>query len=166
MPVTLILVRHAKSDWGTAVADRHRPLADRGIRQAPHTGRWIAEHVDGVDLAVVSVATRARATWEKLAEHLDPALRRTMSEKAYTFIGQDLADVVVDLPSAARTVILVGHNPALEELIEIATGTSVPMPTSAVAVLRLPSWRSVTDGTATVLAAGRPADDRWTVQGP
>ncbi|GAA4893571.1 histidine phosphatase family protein [Tessaracoccus lubricantis] len=164
--MTLILVRHAKSDWGTAVADRHRPLADRGIRQAPHTGRWVAEHVDGVDLAVVSVATRARATWELLAAHLDPAVRRTLSEKAYTFIGQDLADVVADLPGSARTVLLVGHNPALEELIEIATGRSVPMPTAAVAMLQLRSWRGVTDGNGTVLAAGRPADDQWTVQGP
>lgn len=163
MPVQLILVRHAKSDWGAGATDRERPLNDRGVRQAPATGEWAAGQFGEIDLAVVSVAERAQQTWRLVSQHLDPLPDVTDSEAAYTFDGEELADLVADLPDAASTVILVGHNPALEELIEMATGNFVPMPTSAVAVLRLNSWSGIGVGDGVVAAAGRPADDRWTV---
>ena len=161
--VRLILIRHAKSDWSVGAPDARRPLNARGRRQAPATGVWIGSRFDELDLAVVSVATRAQQTWELASAHLDPVPDVTNSEAAYTFDGDDLADVVAGLPESAATVVLVGHNPALEELIELATGTSVTMPTSAVAVLELDSWTAVAEGDGTVVAAGRPADDTWTV---
>lgn len=157
----LILIRHAKSDWSAGADDRHRPLNPRGTHQAPATGEWVAAQFDELDLAVVSVATRAQQTWELVAAHLDPLPEVIDSEEAYTFDGDDLADVVAALPSSVETVILVGHNPALEELIGLATRSSVPMPTSAVAVLELDGWETVADGTGTVVTAGRPADNRW-----
>ena len=61
-------------------------------------------------------------------------------------------------------MVLVGHNPAMEELIHLATGRFLPMPTSALAVLELDSWSQVAEGTAGVVAAGRPADDQWSVE--
>ena len=61
---TLILLRHAKSDWSGSVPDVDRPLARRGHRQAPQAGRWLADNIDSIDLAVVSPANRARRTWE------------------------------------------------------------------------------------------------------
>jgi phosphohistidine phosphatase SixA len=57
---TLILLRHAKSDWSVEKADIDRPLAKRGRRQAPEVGRWLAAHIDSISLAVVSPAARAR----------------------------------------------------------------------------------------------------------
>ena len=59
---TLILLRHAKSDWSGDEAGIARPLGKRGRRQAPAAGRWLAANVDRVDLAVVSPASRARGT--------------------------------------------------------------------------------------------------------
>ena len=67
---TLILLRHSKSDWSTNEADLDRPLAKRGRRQAPEAGRWLATHVDRIDLAVVSTARRARTTWDLVSAEL------------------------------------------------------------------------------------------------
>ncbi|MDO5676211.1 MAG: histidine phosphatase family protein [Propionibacteriaceae bacterium] len=158
---TLILIRHAKSDWSAGVSDLARPLNSRGRRQAPATGDWVAGEFDEISLAVVSIATRAQQTWELVSAHLDPMPDVINSEAAYTFDGDDLAEIVAGLPTSAETVILVGHNPALEELIRMATGRWAEMPTSAVAVLEIDAWTNITDGAATLLAAGRPADGRW-----
>src|SRR6476620_12682109 len=68
---TLILLRHAKSDWSGHEADIARPLAKRGRRQAPDAGRWLATNIDSIDLAVVSPASRARSTWDLVSVRLD-----------------------------------------------------------------------------------------------
>lgn len=159
----LILIRHAKSDWSAGAPDRLRPLSDRGRRQAPATGEWVAAQFDEVDLAVVSVAARAQQTWELVAAELDPLATVIDSEDAYTFDGADLADLVEAFPESAEAAILVGHNPALEELVQLATGRYAHLPTAAVAVLDLAGWAAVAGGTGAVLAAGRPADGRWDV---
>lgn len=161
MAVRLVVIRHAKSDWSTPTKDRHRPLAKRGRKQAPYTGRWIAKNVPPLDLAVVSVAARAHQTWKAVAKELDQVVTTKVVEETYTFEGRDLLDLVADLPSDARTVALVSHNPAIEELIETLTGEWVPMPTSAVAVVKLKDWPEAGLTRGRLLAAGRPADDRW-----
>ena len=127
MGVRLILIRHAKSDWNAGVSDRDRPLNGRGRSQAPETGEWLAGRFGDVDLAVVSVAARARETWELVSRHLSAA-EVCDAEDAYTFDGDDLADLVAGLPESASSVVLVGHNPAMEELIHLATGRFLPMP--------------------------------------
>ncbi len=133
---TLVLVRHAKSDWSGDHLDRDRPLAPRGRRQAPASGRWLAAHGPTLDLAVVSPATRARATWDLIAAELvDPPPIR-VEETAYTFGGEDLLDLVRGLDDLSA-VALVGHNPALEELLELLTGEVRRLPTSCLAVVDL-----------------------------
>lgn len=163
MAVTLVVIRHAKSDWSRPISDHDRPLASRGRKQAPKTGAWIATHVGTPDLAVVSTATRTRQTWEAVAGELDETPPTEFSETAYTFDGRQLRQLVADLPSSVQTAALVSHNPAVEELVETLTGEWVPMPTSAVAVIRLPDWASAGMETGRLVAAGRPADGRWYV---
>lgn len=164
MAVTLVVIRHAKSDWEVAAVDRERPLARRGQKQAPETGRWLAAHAPALDLAVVSAAARTRQTWALIAEELDDDVDVRDSEDAYTFDGGDLLDLVRQLPTSAGAVALVSHNPAVEELVEALCEEWVPMPTSALAVVELEDWGSAGDGTARLLAAGRPADDQWSVR--
>ncbi|NLJ52992.1 MAG: histidine phosphatase family protein [Intrasporangiaceae bacterium] len=161
MAVTLVVVRHAKSDWSTPITDRDRPLAKRGRKQAPSSGRWVAQNVGELDLAVVSVAARAQQTWERVSRELGYAVPTRVSEPAYTFDGRKLLAIVAELPSDATTVALVGHNPAVEELIEMLTGEWVPMPTSALAVVELADWAVAGAEKGRLVAAGRPADDRW-----
>lgn len=153
----LVLVRHAKSDWDVPVPDRERPLAGRGRRQAPAIGTWLQDNGIRPDVVLVSPAVRARATWDLVAAGLPAPPRVLVVDAAYTFDGDDLLDVLADAP-AADVLGLVGHNPALEELVEALTGRRVRLPTSAMAVLESADgqWRR---GSATLRWAGRPADD-------
>lgn len=149
---TLIVVRHAKSDWSTDLPDHERPLAPRGRRQAPLTGAWLAGHLPDIDLAVVSPATRAQQTWALVADclHSRPPVR--VSEELYSGTAWD---VVTGLDASLSTVALVGHNPDLEDLVSSLTGRRIALPTSALAVIDLPNgWAD--PGGAVLHAAGRP----------
>ena len=81
---TLVVLRHAKSDWSTGLDDRHRPLADRGRRQAPEAGRWLAEHGPAPDHVVVSPAVRARARGSWSPPSCPGRRRRTSSTRCTT----------------------------------------------------------------------------------
>jgi phosphohistidine phosphatase len=154
---TLVLLRHAKSDWSVARADIDRPLARRGLRQAPEAGRWLAANIDGISLAVVSPAARARSTWELVADELDAPPPTRTDDRLYAASSEDLLDVVHDLPADAETAILVGHNPGLEELVSLLTTSSAQMTTSALAVMTLPSsWPDAAPGSGVLTASGRP----------
>lgn len=151
MPV-LVLLRHAKSDWDVPVGDRERPLARRGRRQAPEAGRWLAGHGPPLDLALVSPARRARETWELAAAELPEPPPVRVEEAAYAFDGDDLLEVVRALADE-QGVVLVGHNPATEELLERLTGRGARMTTACLAVVELADWRS---DRGVLLAHGRP----------
>ncbi|XVX20879.1 SixA phosphatase family protein [Actinomycetota bacterium] len=158
---TLTLVRHAKSDWSTSAADHDRPLAARGRAQAPDTGTWLATELPPIDLAVVSTATRARQTWELVADELPSQVRAVTSEDLYTFDGEDVLEVVRGLPAPAQHVVVVGHNPAMEEAIRLLTGEGVRMRTSSLAAIELPDdWATAGDHPGRLLASGRPATDQ------
>ena len=153
---TLILLRHAKSDWAGQQADIDRPLAERGVRQAPRSGRWLFANIRRIDLAVVSPAERARATWELAADECDDAPPTTIDRRVYAASARQLLDVVHDLPDEAHTVVIVGHNPGMEQLASALTGRSVSMPTSAHAVIGWEgSWSTAGQAGATLLASGR-----------
>jgi phosphohistidine phosphatase len=154
---TLILLRHAKSDWSGNVDDLDRPLAKRGRRQAPDAGRWMADNVDSIDLAVVSTANRARSTWDLAAAELDARPRTRLDERVYAASDDQLLEVVRALADDVETVAMVGHNPGIEDLVSLLTGESVPMPTSALAVIELKgSWSSAGQSLAVLRASGRP----------
>ena len=153
---TLILLRHAKSDWSGGEPDADRPLAPRGIRQAPQAGAWLAGYVRRLDLAVVSPAVRARATWDLVSAELDERPEVVLDERVYAASGRELLAVVGGLPPDAETVVLVGHNPGLEELVSHLTGETVELKTSAIAVVDLPSGWAEVDAGGTLETAGRP----------
>jgi phosphohistidine phosphatase len=154
---TLILVRHAKSDWSGDHADIDRPLAKRGRRQAPDAGRWLATHIDGIDLAVVSPARRARSTWELVSAELEAPPPTRIEGRVYAASGDELIAVLRELPDDVETAALVGHNPGIEDLASRLAGQWVPMPTSALAVIDVPgSWSSAGHRSAVLRASGRP----------
>jgi phosphohistidine phosphatase len=154
---TLVVLRHAKSDWSTGHDDHDRPLADRGRRQAAEAGRWLAGSGPDLDLVVRSPATRAGSTWDLVAAQLStvPAVR--VDDRVYAASLDDLLTVLAELPEDAATTVLVGHNPGLEELVEHLTGEPVRMPTSAVAVVDVPGrWSGVADVVCALRTSGRP----------
>ncbi len=154
---TLILLRHAKSDWSGDEPDIARPLARRGRRQAPEAGRWLTTHIDSIDLAVVSPAHRARSTWDLASAELDVPPSTRLDDRMYAASDDELLAVLREVPDEVDTVVLVGHNPGLEDLASRLTGERVPMPTSALAVIAVPgSWSSAGHQPAVLLTSGRP----------
>lgn len=151
----LVLLRHGKSDWDVPASDRDRPLTGRGRRQAGEAGAWLAGAGLTYDLAVVSPARRAADTWARAAAGGGLDVRTRVEESAYTFDGDDLLAIVRALTGSGATI-LVGHNPALEELVRDLTGDDVDMPTACLAVIRLADWGSAGDGRGELLAHGRP----------
>jgi phosphohistidine phosphatase len=154
---TLILLRHAKSDWSGDEGDVARPLAGRGRRQAPEAGSWLAANIARIDEAVVSPAVRAQSTWELVEAELDVPPPVRVDDRVYAASDRELLAVVRELPDQAATVVLVGHNPGLEDLVLLLTGESARMPTSALAVISVSgSWSSTGDRPAVLRACGRP----------
>ncbi len=152
---TLVVLRHAKSDWSTGKPDRERPLAPRGRRQAPEAGTWLAAHLDPLELAVVSPAERTRATWALVSAALPEEVPVRVEQRLYAASGTELSGLVASLPPEIESVVLVGHNPGVEDLVQELSGEWVPMKTSALAVL---TWEGAwTDaGSARLVASGRP----------
>lgn len=111
----LVLVRHAKSAWPD-VPDHERPLAARGQRDAPVMGRWLrtAGHVP--DLVMCSTARRARDTWQLVRARLGAAPPVSLDEGVYQGSAMQLLDLIRRTPPAVRTLLLVGHDPAIQEL--------------------------------------------------
>jgi phosphohistidine phosphatase len=157
MERTLVVIRHAKSDWGQEVPDSDRPLNDRGRREAPGIGRWLADHVEQLDLVICSPATRARQTWRLAAERFAPKLRARYDERVYAAGPQDLMSVLEEVDDTVATTGLVGHNPGLSELVETLTGERIEMRTSAVAVLRWEgTWADVWSRRAALVTHATP----------
>jgi phosphohistidine phosphatase len=159
MARTLVVIRHAKSDWEQAIPDAERPLNDRGRREAPLIGRWLTDHVEQLDLVVCSTATRARQTWRLAAAKLRPAVRARYDERIYDAGPDELMSVVEDLDNEVATAALVGHNPGLAELVETLSGERVELKTSAVAVLRWEgTWADVWSRRAALVTHATPRE--------
>jgi phosphohistidine phosphatase len=155
---TLVLVRHAKSE-GHRAEDHSRELAPRGRADAAAVQEWLAKHGISPDRVVVSSATRARQTWEG-ARVGDTT--PVYDDRVYDASVKDLLEVLRETPAEVQTVVLVGHNPAVERLAwelddsEAARErTDSGMPTSAVAVFEVDGWPDLTTGVLRQFAVPR-----------
>ena len=112
---SLALVRHAKSSWADAeLADRDRPLSPRGRRAAAAVGQHLRDVGVHPDLALCSPAIRARQTLELL--HLARTTEILFEEELYGASPGDLLARLHRIPSEVSSALLVGHNPAVEQL--------------------------------------------------
>ncbi|EMF58526.1 MULTISPECIES: histidine phosphatase family protein [Streptomyces] len=155
----LVVLRHAKSAWPVGVPDHERPLAPRGHRDAPAAGRVLADADCLPDLAVCSTAVRARLTWELASAQWGTPPPVRYDGRVYAADVAELLDVVRETPGHVRTLLLVGHNPGLEELVLDLAGDAldtalddmrVKFPTSAIAFLSWhgATWAELAPGTA------------------
>lgn len=111
----LILLRHAKSAWPGG-PDNERPLARRGRRNAPVMGRWLRTTGHLPDQVLCSTARRARETWQLAEVGLACTVPVSFDDRLYEGSAAVILDVIRQLSSALKTVLLVGHDPALPEL--------------------------------------------------
>ncbi|MFJ6632178.1 SixA phosphatase family protein [Streptomyces sp. NPDC091376] len=152
----LVVLRHAKSAWPPDVDDRDRPLAERGLRDAPAAGRWLRDADCVPDLVLCSPAVRTRQTWDLVAEQLPTSPPVRHDPRLYGADAGELLAVVRETPDTVATLLLVGHNPAVQDLVLQLTAealgdaldrTREKFPTSAIAVLtQQRSWPEAAAG--------------------
>ena len=152
---TLLVQRHAKSSWKhPELSDHDRPLNKRGKRDAPRMGRLVAAQGLRPDVIVSSTARRARRTAEEVARHAGCEGAVQLDRRLYLASPDEIVDVVRGVAGSARRVMVVGHNPGLEDLVARLAGRRETLPTAALAALRLSirSWTELTASTAGDLA--------------
>lgn len=163
----LLILRHGKSDWGADTDDFHRPLKDRGKRSAQRMAIWLGQKQLLPDLVVSSPAVRALETARKCCKAMGIGGEGIVTNpKIYHGSLEDLTEVITALPRESQRVMLVGHNPGLEELLTYLVASDIPrakngklLPTAAMAHLRLPDdLGSLSRGCAHLEDLIRPAD--------
>jgi phosphohistidine phosphatase len=163
----LYLLRHAKSSWkNPALADHDRPLAGRGRRAAAALADHMAEHQIVPEFVLCSTALRTRETYERLEAVLEgaPVL---YERRMYAASADDLLELLRTVPDQISSVLLIGHNPGIEELgLQLARPSperdnlQAKFPTAALATLELTSsrWYELGPGCASLIAYVRPRD--------
>ncbi|MFC0685990.1 SixA phosphatase family protein [Novosphingobium clariflavum] len=168
---TLGIFRHAKSDWNDArLRDFDRPLNKRGRKGAALMGLHIRDHAVRWNRILASPAVRAAQTIELAEEAAGESPAITWDRRLYLASSAILMDVLREQTTDPGTLMLVGHNPGLEDLIFdlVPDDRSSPMrdmveekfPTAAFAVIELDiaSWSEITDGCGRLVHLTRPRD--------
>jgi phosphohistidine phosphatase len=163
----LYLLRHAKSSWkDTSLPDHDRPLAGRGRRAAKAIARHLREQDLEPQLVLCSTARRARETLDRI----QPALGGPTAELEHDLYAAS-ADALLErlrrVPDTVASVMLIGHNPGLQELALDLAGSphtvselATKFPTAALATLEIPasSWQELDHKTGEIVAFVRPRD--------
>lgn len=155
---TLILLRHAKSDYPPGAADHERPLAPRGIREAGLAGDWLRAHAPAIDAVLCSTATRTRQTYARTA--LTAPVRYV--DDLYDAMPGNVIDTINTVTADVDTLLVIGHEPAMSSVAlglagpgtdaAIAQQVSEKYPTSGIAVLHVPcGWADVRLGSAALV---------------
>ncbi len=152
---TLLLLRHAKSSWkDSEIQDHDRPLNKRGKKTAPQMGRLLLTEGLVPDLILSSTAVRARETAESVAKassYEGPV--ETLDALYLATAGKLLSEAQSHTPDSVVRLLLVAHNPGMEDLVEILSGKRESFPTAALAVfeIEIDRWKALELGVETKL---------------
>jgi phosphohistidine phosphatase len=168
MPRELFLLRHAKSAWPEGVADYNRPLKKRGKKAALLLGEWLLSQDLSPDWIVSSHADRARETAEKLCKGLQIKKHGLLyfDDRIYEASIESLKSVLADCPSFKQRVLIVGHNPGLDNLlIDLVAESLIPddddkiLGTANLARISLPDdWNQLDKGCGQLISITKPKD--------
>lgn len=163
---TLILLRHAKSDWPEGIDDHERPLTARGRRDAPGTGVWLVEHGRVPDRAAVSTALRTQETYELAAEKFPASPEVLLKDELYAASAGEMLEVVRETPESVGTLMVVSHNPGTQLLAlaladearpELVAQVRAGYPTNTLTVLEFDGvWAALDPGAASIAAVESP----------
>src|SRR4028118_68349 len=146
---TLCVLRHAKSDWNDAsLTDFERPLNERGIHAAQKMGAFIQQRGIVPDLIISSPAHRARETAQIVKDAAEIAAEIHFEPRIYEAGVGDLTEIVSQVENDCEKLLIVGHNPGFEQLVEILSGELQAMTTAALAEIELPieNWSETMRG--------------------
>ena len=157
---TLLLMRHAKSDWTADFdTDHDRPLNDRGVRSARVMGRVLSEEGEVPDLILTSTAVRARTTAKLAAEAGGWDCEVVLDPRLYGSGADAVVQVAAEAPRVDR-LMLVGHQPTWSILVSVLTGDQIEMKTATVASIGfdVDDWAELASARGTVDAVYQPRD--------
>ena len=143
----LTVVRHGKAaDPLRAAQDFDRALTERGEKDSKAAARMVANLQPPADWCISSPAVRARGTAATIADALGPLLHLQYEDAAYLASADTLLELLGKTPEEMEHVVLVGHNPGLEELVAglcagHALHVNLTMPTATVAHIELEAFR-------------------------
>jgi phosphohistidine phosphatase len=143
---SVLILRHAKSSWKHPdLNDHDRPLNKRGKRDAPLMGELLQNERLVPDSIISSTAKRARLTAKALAKAAGYKGEITMNRSLYAAEPTVYIDVLRGLSNEYTRVLMVGHNPGLEQLVRMLTGEEHAMPTCSLVhiQLRINSWTEI-----------------------
>jgi phosphohistidine phosphatase len=141
----LWLFRHAKSDWDKDTSDRKRPLSKRGRKDGIRMGQWMSENRLIPDRIISSPAERAFQTCEFLQQGFQGEINVPVwEERLYLADRETLLEVIKEQSDNVEKLMIVGHNPGLDDLLRYLCGKDLPltskgklMTTSTLAVIEL-----------------------------
>lgn len=144
----LLIMRHAKSDWGdSSLSDFDRPLNKRGERSAPFMGKELIARNKVPELIISSPANRAKTTAELVAEASGYESDIQFERDFYFGYVDEIINIVSKLGEKYERIMIIGHNPTLESLVATLSKKIVgyAMPTAAVASLLfdIDSWKQL-----------------------
>lgn len=167
----LTLLRHAKSgDDGLVARDFDRRLNAKGRRAARAIGRHLRESGARFDTVIASPAVRVAETIEEVAAGYGPGPAPDWRRGVYLASAEELLELVKDAPEASESLLLVGHNPGLEELVLLLVPAAAPgarreaveekYPTASVAQIDLDvaHWDEARGGVGRLVSFVRPRD--------
>ena len=136
--LTLYLLRHAKSSWDDASQqDFERPLASLGHKACVTIGEFIQEKGIDFDVVLVSSAARTRETIELVKERAKIRGEVRYDERIYEATLSQLLEIISQIDHDRESVLLVGHNPGIEELLSLLTGEQQRVTTANFAKIKL-----------------------------
>lgn len=135
---TLFLLRHAKSSWkDQSVSDFDRPLKKRGVEASRTIGLFLREQNILPDLILSSPARRTTETIEIVRKTAQLPSELQFDKRIYEATSMKLLEVLSEVNPAVGSVLMVGHNPGMENALELLTQKFLPMPTAALAKINL-----------------------------
>jgi phosphohistidine phosphatase len=143
---TLMLMRHAKSSWkDSSMKDILRPLNKRGHKIVPRMGERLKEAQICPQLILSSPAERARQTAQGVAKKIDYSQDIQYYDSFYMGEPEDYIKKLVKVPDTVERVLVIGHNPGLEGLMQILSRKVEALPTAAIAFISLPieHWKDL-----------------------
>jgi phosphohistidine phosphatase len=150
----LILFRHAKAESPDGVVDVQRPLSERGRADASRMGAYLADQGLQPAAALVSAARRTRETWDFAVAALRAPPPVAFDERLYDARAETVLEVLRETGPAARSLLVIGHNPGIEELAralvsseekDVRRSLVQKFPTAGLAVIDFPAdtWSDV-----------------------
>ena len=159
--LTLILIRHAKSNWSEPnCSDKLRPLKKRGLKNAPQMGRYIKQTELSWDVMYCSPALRAKTTAQLICKELPKsAPGYVVKQELYAFDHKELLAFIHTRKTKLKSIALVGHNPAFTDLANLLTNAEIKnIPTTGLVEISLPSkkWGEVKRGSGELVRFQTP----------